>query len=224
MPPPANVWHDSFVNTRHVSLMRSLETCLHTNDFCHTYNSSAYVSRWRDTWRHVSYTNGSRHTFEGAGHSYVRHASFTYMWQDMRRVSLTQHLGDMSHIRVSHVTRMKAAVRFTVTYEYVMSYWRGTWECACDGRQMYQSSAPETWLIIRDKWLIHMRDMTCAYVRHDSFTCETWLVHMWDMTGAYVRHEAFTCADDYSHQHSRHDSLSETNVSFVCGTCRVYMC
>jgi len=34
--------------------------------------------------------------------------------------------------------------------------------------------------------LMHIRDMTHVYVRHDPFICVTWLVHMCDMTHSYI--------------------------------------
>ena len=44
-----------------------------------------------------------------------------------------------------------------------------------------------------ETWLIHMRDTTHSYVRHELFICVTWLIHMCDMTHSYVRHDAFIC-------------------------------
>jgi len=41
--------------------------------------------------------------------------------------------------------------------------------------------------------LLHMCDMTHAYVWHDSCICVTWLVHMCDMTRSYVWHGSCIC-------------------------------
>jgi len=60
-------------------------------------------------------------------------------------------------------------------------------------------------------WRIHMWDMTCSYVRHDSCIRETWLMHTWDMTHAYVRHDSFIRETwlihtwDMTHSYVRHD-------------------
>jgi len=69
-------------------------------------------------------------------------------------------------------------------------------------------------------WLIHMHDMACTCVRHDSFIhvtrltrlndavaipiCVTWIVHMHDMTHICVRHESRAAVAD-NHSRKRPD-------------------
>jgi len=63
-------------------------------------------------------------------------------------------------------------------------------------------------------------DMTCSYMRHDSFIHATWLVHMHDMTRSY---DSFICVTWLLHMtmcnmtYMRHDS-------FTCTTWLVHTC
>ena len=52
-------------------------------------------------------------------------------------------------------------------------------------------------LFIYAKWLIHMRKMTRAYVRHGSFICATWLIHMCDMAHSYVRRDSNSLSNPF---------------------------
>ena len=60
-----------------------------------------------------------------------------------------------------------------------------------EGGDLHHTYACATWhLFICVKWLIHMCDMTPAYVWRDSFICLTWLRHMCDMTHSCVCHDS----------------------------------
>jgi len=48
-------------------------------------------------------------------------------------------------------------------------------------------------------WVIHMCDMSHAYVRHDSLSRMTWLIHMQEMTHTLLSHDSFTCETRFTH-------------------------
>ena len=84
--------------------------------------------------------------------------------------------GVMSHIRMSHVTQMNESCHI---YEWVTSYITYEWDMS------------HIWLIHMCDGLIHMYDMTHAYVSHDACTCMTWIGHMCPMTHSYVSHGSY---------------------------------
>jgi len=60
------------------------------------------------------------------------------------------------------------------------------------------------------------RDMTRSYVWHGSFICVTWLVHIGDMTCIYVGHDSFvwgrdSCSSRRAHRHA-HDSCTYIHI------------
>ena len=57
-------------------------------------------------------------------------------------------------------------------------------------------------------WLMHMYDMTHAYVWHDSCICVMWLMHMCDVTHAYVWHDSCICVTWLMHMCDWQDAYS----------------
>ena len=69
---------------------------------------------------------------------------------------------------------------------------------------------------IRVAWLIHMCDVAHSYVWYDSFICVTWLIQMCDMNYSNVGHDSFMC--DITHTYVWRDSfqcvdMTHSNVS-----------
>ena len=132
----------------------------------------------------------------------------TWEWVMAHLLGPRGHMNESCHIRMSHCT----PVGTMRTYHWC---WMG------------RMPPPPVHVCVTR--LIHMRDMTYLYERHDSFTWRTWLIHTWDMThpqkGRMPPPPVHVCVTrlihmcDVTHSFGRHDSFiwdSFIRMSYVC--------
>jgi len=101
------------------------------------------------------------------------------------------HLHLHSHVWMSQDTHINESI--TMSPSHMSHITHGS---AMDGpcQHMYARDIRSHAFTYIGTWLIHMCDMTHAYVWHDSFICGTWLIHTLDITQSHVWHDTSLCS------------------------------
>jgi len=131
----------------------------------------------------------------------------------------------VAHVNVSFVTWLirdmtHSYVNTSVTWliRMWMRVWHDSFVCVPELMHMCDMTHAYVWhdSCICVTWLVHMCDMTHAYVWHDSCICVTWLMHMCDMTHAYVWHDSCICVTWLMH-------MCDMTRAYVCHDSYIYL-
>ena len=172
-PPDArtyiiSMWRDSFIYMKCLIIFMSVYSPLYLYIFMYIYTHlyiHIYIHMWRESF------------------IYVKRLIHT----GWRRLIGSPKLQIIFHKRA---IKYKSLLRKT-TYKDKGSY-ESSPPCICEATHSYMCDKKV--MHMRDVTRVmhmHMYDLTCSYMWHDSFICLTWLMHMRDMTRSYLRRVSF---------------------------------
>jgi len=207
--------HDSFI----------WETWLiHMRDMTHSYqrHDSFIWETWLIPTQDIPYSYERHDSFIGETwlihrrdmtHSYTHHnihttwptdmtqCDFSFVCQTWLMSTNLSNMRDMTHCPWVSVTWKTWLIhRRDMTHFYTHHHIHTTWPA--DMTDCDFSFACQTWLMSMN--LIHMKDMTYSYERHDSFIWEIWLIYM------FIPTHILLSPTDMTHSNVGHDSCSWT--------------